>query len=147
MNRAKPSRRRSAKRYLFSYGTLQPRHAPAEIASTVSRLRRVGRGSVRGRLYDLGEYPGAVLSRNAPLVIGQVFELPNDPEVLTRLDEYEGFDPHRPQSSLFVRKRCLVQLDSGKKLFCWMYAYNRPPGAASPLPSGLYSKVRNHRGG
>jgi gamma-glutamylcyclotransferase (GGCT)/AIG2-like uncharacterized protein YtfP len=102
---------------------------------------------VRGRLYDLGEYPGAVLSRNAPLVIGQVFELPNDPEVLTRLDEYEGFDPHRPQSSLFVRKRCLVQLDSGKKLFCWMYAYNRPPGAASPLPSGLYSKVRNHRGG
>jgi gamma-glutamylcyclotransferase (GGCT)/AIG2-like uncharacterized protein YtfP len=144
VSRAKPSRGKTGKRYLFSYGTLQPRHAPAEIAPTVRRLRRVGKGAVHGRLYDLGEYPGAVLSRNGPLVIGQVFELPDDPEVLTRLDEYEGFNPQQPHSSLFVRRRCLVKLDSGKKLFCWMYAYNRPTGAGSPLPSGVYSKGRNY---
>src|ERR1700758_3821678 len=140
MNRERASRTKVAKRYLFSYGTLQPRHAPAEIAPTVRRLRRVGRGSVHGRLYDLGEYPAAILSRNGPLVIGQVFAIPNDPEVLTRLDEYEGFDPHRPQSSLFIRKRCWVKLENGKKLFCWMYAYNRPLGEASPLPAGNYSR-------
>jgi len=145
MSKAKPRKTKTAKRYLFSYGTLQPRHAPAEIAPTVRRLRRVGKGSVRGRLYDLGDYPGAVLRRNGPQVIGQVFELPDDPEVLTRLDEYEGFDRSRPQGSLFVRKRCLVKLQNGKKLFCWMYAYNRPPGATPPLPSGDYSKHRNHR--
>jgi gamma-glutamylcyclotransferase (GGCT)/AIG2-like uncharacterized protein YtfP len=147
MNRQRPRRTRSAKRYLFSYGTLQPSHAPAEIAPTVRRLRHVGRGSVHGRLYDLGEYPGAVLSRNGPLVLGQVFELPDDPEVLTRLDQYEGFNPQRPRTSLFIRKRCLVKLDNGKKLFCWMYSYNRPPGTASPLPTGVYSKGRNHRVG
>lgn len=134
---------RSGSRFLFSYGTLRPRHAPAEIATTVRRLRRVGKGSVRGRLYDLGEYPGAVLSRSGPLVLGQVFELPDDPGVLSRLDEYEGFDPNRPKGSLFVRRRCLVTLQKGKKLSCWMYTYNRAPGAAPPVMTGDYSKHRN----
>jgi gamma-glutamylcyclotransferase (GGCT)/AIG2-like uncharacterized protein YtfP len=133
----------SGSRFLFSYGTLQPRHAPAEIAATVRRLRRVGKGSVRGRLYDLGEYPGAVLSRNGPLVVGQVFELPDDPEILSRLDEYEGFDPARPKGSLFLRKRCLVKLQNGKKLLCWMYTYNRAPGAAPAVGNGDYSKHRH----
>ena len=126
-NKTKSGKTKSVKRFLFSYGTLQPRHAPSEIAPTVRRLRRVGKGSVRGRLYDLGEYPGAVLTRSGPVVIGQVFELPDDPEVLTRLDEYEGFDPDHPRGSLFVRRRCLVKLYNGKKLPCWGYAYNRSP--------------------
>jgi gamma-glutamylcyclotransferase (GGCT)/AIG2-like uncharacterized protein YtfP len=133
------------KRYLFSYGTLLPRLAPPEIAPTVRRFRRVGRGVVRGKLYDLGNYPGAILSRGSPTVVGQVFELPDDPGVLTRLDDYEGFDPSRPQGSLFVRKRCLVRLNNGQKLACWIYTYNRPLGAARPLPGGNYPRARNHK--
>ena len=134
------------KRYLFSYGTLLPRHAPPEIAPTVRRFRRVGRGFVRGKLYDLGAYPGAILSRGGgPTVVGQVFELPDDPGVLTRLDDYEGFDPSRPQGSLFVRKRCLVRLNNGQKLACWIYTYNRPLGTARPLAGGNYSARRNHK--
>ena len=43
--------------------------------------------------------------------------------------------------------KVLVKLQNGKKLFCWMYAYNRPPGATPPLPSGDYSKHRNDRNG
>ena len=49
------------KDYLFAYGTLAEEHAPQEIAGTVTQLRYVGQGFVFGRLYDLGEYPGAVL--------------------------------------------------------------------------------------
>jgi gamma-glutamylcyclotransferase (GGCT)/AIG2-like uncharacterized protein YtfP len=131
------------KRYLFSYGTLLPQHAPREIAPTMRRLRRVGQGFVRGRLYDLGDYPGAVLTRNGPLIRGLVFELPDDPEVLERLDKYEEFDRSRPKGSLFVRKRRIVSLQDGKKVFCWIYAYNRPTGAAPPLASGDYSKAKN----
>jgi gamma-glutamylcyclotransferase (GGCT)/AIG2-like uncharacterized protein YtfP len=77
--------------------------------------------------------------------VGQVFELPDDPGVLTRLDDYEGFDPSRPRGSLFVRKRCLVRLNNGQKLACWIYTYNRRPGAAPPVAGGNYSKVRNHK--
>jgi len=47
--------------YLFTYGTLKHGHAPDEIASAVTKLRPVGKGFVPGVLYDLGDYPGAVL--------------------------------------------------------------------------------------
>lgn len=132
------------KRYLFSYGTLLPEHAPAEIAPVVRSLRRVGPGRVRGRLYDLGEYPGAVLSRTGPVIVGQIFELPNDPRILEKLDKYEGFDPGRPRGNLFVRKRRLVNSDTGRRVWCWIYVYNRPPGNA-PSMAGDFSKVRARR--
>ncbi|HET7205770.1 MAG TPA: gamma-glutamylcyclotransferase family protein [Terriglobales bacterium] len=137
------TRRKSG--YLFSYGTLQPKQAPPEIASTVRQFRAVGRGSVRGRLYDLGEYPGAVLTKRGTHVRGYVFELPDDPDVLNRLDEYEGFDQSHPRGSLFVRRKCLVTLEDGSRLRCWIYTYNQPLGPAPVMGGQDHSKMRNHR--
>jgi|ERR1700757_868425 gamma-glutamylcyclotransferase (GGCT)/AIG2-like uncharacterized protein YtfP len=133
------------KRYLFSYGTLLPRLAPPEIKPTMQRLRRVGRGFVRGQLFDLGEYPGAILSRKGPTIAGQIFELPDDPEVLKRLDDYEGFDRSDPQASLFIRQRRSVQREDGSKVFCWVYIYNRPLTRARALRGGDYAKGRSRR--
>lgn len=133
------------KRYLFSYGTLLPRLAPPEIRPTVERLRRVGKGFVRGQLFDLGEYPGAILSRSGSPIVGQIFELPDDPEVLNRLDEYEGFDRSDPEASLFVRQRRSVQLEGGRRIFCWVYTYNRPLGSARAVSGGDYTKARKRR--
>jgi gamma-glutamylcyclotransferase (GGCT)/AIG2-like uncharacterized protein YtfP len=100
---------------------------------------------VRGQLFDFGEYPGAVLNRNGSRIAGQIFELPDDPEVLNRLDEYEGFDRSDPKASLFVRKRRYVQLQDGTRVFCWIYSYNRPVKAARPLDGEAYSKARTQR--
>lgn len=135
----------NGKHYLFFYGTLLPRLAPPEIEPTVRRLRRVGRGFVRGQLFDFGEYPGAVLTRTGSEIAGQIFELPDDPEVLNQLDEYEGFDRSNPKASLFVRKRRYVQLEDGRRIFCWIYSYNRPVKAARRLGGGVYSKARTQR--
>ena len=133
-------------RHLFVYGTLEPAHAPAEIAAAVRRLRRVGSGSVRGRLYDLGEFPGAVVSRTSPSVIrGKIFELPEDEQVLSSIDAYEGFDPDHPQGSLFVRKRWPVTLADGSRMTCWIYAYNRKPGDARLIASGSYTATSGSR--
>ena len=130
--------------FLFAYGTLLPGKAPARIAPTVRRLRLVGRGEVRGRLYDLGAYPGAVLGRVSSVIAGQIYQLPVSPEVLRRLDEYEGFDPADPQNSLFVRKRWPVTLQSARKrIMCWVYTYNRPPAVAPRLAGGDFAKMRN----
>ena len=136
---------RPRKGYMFVYGTLLPRLAPPEIESTVRRLRRVGRGTIRGRLFDLGDYPGAILTRSGPMIQGMIFEVPNDPEVLHRLDEFEGFDPAKPKSSLFVRKRRRAQMQDGTKIFCWVYAYNGSVKDAQPVATGDYSKSRTQR--
>lgn len=145
MSRATNTRHTGRQGYMFIYGTLSPRLAPPEIEPTVRKLRRVGRGFIRGRLFDLGEYPGAILTRNGQPIKGQIFELPNEPGILDRLDEFEGYDPARPKSSLFVRRRRRAELEDGRKIFCWVYAYNRPLRAARLVQSGDYSRVRTHR--
>jgi gamma-glutamylcyclotransferase (GGCT)/AIG2-like uncharacterized protein YtfP len=132
--------------HLFVYGTLSPRHAPPEIAATVRRLRPVGSASVRGRLYDLGEYPGAVLSEKSRTVIrGEVFELPGGRSTLTALDSYEGFEPSKPGTSLFLRRAWPVTMDDGKRVRCWVYIYNGTMKDALPLRNGRYSRRRISR--
>jgi gamma-glutamylcyclotransferase (GGCT)/AIG2-like uncharacterized protein YtfP len=126
--------------YLFIYGTLSPHRAPAEVSSAVGKLRKVGKGQVRGRLYDLGEYPGAILDASAATVIsGEVFALPGA-SILATLDSYEGFNPTRPKHSLFLRKRYPVLLSDGRELECWVYVYNRDPGSAPLVADGDYEK-------
>ena len=129
--------------YLFTYGTLQPNRAPAEIASTVAQLRPVGKGFVHGVLYDLGDYPGAVLNPSSKRRIsGTVFRLSKDATVLRKLDEYEGFDSHAPDQSLFIRTLHPVTLATGDTIECWLYTYNRNPGNAPILTTEHHRRKR-----
>lgn len=131
------------KDYLFVCGTLLPGYVPEEIAGEVRRLSRVGRAWVRGSLYDLGRYPGAILDASSRAKIhGQLFTLPDDPKVLQSLDEYEGFEPSEPQSCLFVREQATATLEDGRVFRCWIYVYNRDPGAAPLIEGGDYAKFK-----
>jgi gamma-glutamylcyclotransferase (GGCT)/AIG2-like uncharacterized protein YtfP len=130
--------------YLFVYGTLQPGRAPRAIAGAVGMLQPVGAGSARGRLYDLGRYPGAVLDRLAEQRIhGMVFRLPEDAGILARFDRYEGYSAEAQAESLFLRVLEPVELASGGSLDCWVYVYNRPPAGARVLADGRYPEQRD----
>jgi gamma-glutamylcyclotransferase (GGCT)/AIG2-like uncharacterized protein YtfP len=96
------------------------------MAEVVGRMEPVGEGWVRGRLYDLGEYPGAVLDEGSERRIpGTVFRLPDDADFLSALDEYEGFEPDCPEASLFVRVVCEVEMATGSSHSCSIYVYRR----------------------
>jgi gamma-glutamylcyclotransferase (GGCT)/AIG2-like uncharacterized protein YtfP len=128
--------------YLFVYGTLQPELAPPPLRSRLARLRRIGAGSVPGRLYDLGRYPGAVFDAAVnQSVSGEVFEL-SDASLLRKLDAYEGFDAADPGGSLYVREQRAVLLADGRRLTCWVYAYNRDPSDRPLIPHGDYRRWR-----
>ena len=60
---------------LFVYGTLHPSRAPAEIAPTVALLKPIGPATLRGRLLDLGPYPGLILP-GTDEIPGELFALP-----------------------------------------------------------------------
>ncbi|WP_263372990.1 gamma-glutamylcyclotransferase family protein [Granulicella aggregans] len=116
---------------LFIYGTLHPDRAPAAISSTARLLKPRGRATIHARLYDLGPYPGVVLSDDpADIVAGELFILPDDPSILARLDDYEDFRRSDPANSLFLRQRVLATLqsgpDAGTEIACWVYTYNHP---------------------
>ncbi len=92
-------------------------------------------------LYDLGGYPGAVPDAGAKSrIAGIVMELPEDENMLARLDAYEGFDPKSPDTSEYVRERQVVDLAAGGTLECWFYRYNREPRDASRVESGAWGK-------
>lgn len=107
-----------ARPLLFAYGTLQEagqRDAVLRGAATWV----VGRGSVAGTLYDLGEYPGLVAG-GATRVPGTLIELADD-AALTLLDAYEGVE-----EGLYARVRTTVHLDTGDEVAAWVYVYLRP---------------------
>lgn len=129
------------KDYLFAYGTLAEEHAPQEIAGAVTQLRYVGQGFVFGRLYDLGEYPGAVLEGDRHhKIFGKIFELPADAALLERLDAYEGFDPKRPSKSLFLRRRTAISRPGKSRLKGWVYEYNGNVKSVRKIENGQYTR-------
>ncbi len=138
---------------LFVYGTLSPDLAPPALQPFVRQLTEIGKASIAGILYDLGEYPGAVEPTSLentyvaggvggnpeePRVHGTLYEL-RDPKLLLKFDEYEGIDPARPEDSLFVRRQVFARLAKGEQVYCWAYFYNRPVNAAVAIPGGIYS--------
>jgi gamma-glutamylcyclotransferase (GGCT)/AIG2-like uncharacterized protein YtfP len=113
-------------RFLFTYGSLQPGKAPAEIAPVVAKLEIVGRGFVLGTLRGLGPYPGAVLDEaSGHRIPGTIYRLPEDPEVMPRLDEYEEFFPDEPERSEFLRELHPVHWEDGRVEMCWVYVLNQ----------------------
>ncbi len=95
---------------VFVYGTLR--------AGEVNDLNRaatrhgigaptlVGTGTIAGRLYDFGTYPGLVLDAAAGPVVGDVYDIPD--ALLPVLDEIEEVYPG--QATLFVRETRPVML-------------------------------------
>ena len=130
-------------KYLFLYGTLMRPKSDEAICRVVNRLHRMGAGSVRGKLYDFGDYPGAVVDPSSSTwVRGELVELPEDENLLDALDKYEEFDPTNPQHSLFVRTKVRIQLSDGGSVNAWMYVYNKHPGNAPTITGGRYSSSK-----
>ena len=131
---------------LFVCGTLRPSLValtPPELKEVISQWRKVGDGFAHGRLYNLGEYPGAVLDPDSEArIIGEVFQLPDDGATLAALDAYEGFDPDNFSASLFVRRKCEVTLEDNSRIECWIYVYNRPASPSKIIQSGDYLKMQ-----
>lgn len=130
--RVRPESTTAPIRYLFAYGTLQPGIAPPEIASVVEQLRPLGAGFLFGKLYNLGSYPGAVIDpASASILYGTVYKLPDDTELLSCLDAYEGPEYRRIQQS--------VTLVEGGVLTCWVYDYLGQPSEDRFIESGRWA--------
>jgi gamma-glutamylcyclotransferase (GGCT)/AIG2-like uncharacterized protein YtfP len=95
---------------VFVYGSLRGGGAGAmSIRFPDSKFIADAKGS--GSLYDLGAYPGLILSESNALVTGEVYEI--DDKLLNRLDEFEA-------SSNYLRKQVEISLD-GQRRMCWVY--------------------------
>lgn len=134
--------------YLFVYGTLR-KDAGNDMYRVLARHARfVGSATFQGKLFDLGNYPGAVPSDDPQdVVCGEVYAL--EPSLrdglLATLDEYEGCSPGGEPPSEFRREYVTVTCNDGRSASSWIYLYNLA-GVNSPIPSGDYVRYLKGKG-
>ena len=122
---------------VFFYGTLMAGFDRRRRAGIDDKLTYIGRGSIRGALFDLGIYPAAVPASDGA-VWGEVYETTDAATVLAALDEIEGYRPGDPDRSLYTRAKTEVVLADGRRAEAWVYFYNAPLGRAARIASGDY---------
>jgi len=123
--------------HLFVYGTLLDNGNTygAYLQQHCTLLRP---GKLRGRLYDMGEYPGAILDASSERYVHGSIYLMDEPEkILKIIDDYEGFGDNQEQPNLFVRVQMAIETIGGS-VKCWIYLYNLPVNGLLLIESGKY---------
>ena len=120
--------RGAAPRYLFVYGTLRRGLANRHARYLSEHAQWIGEARVRGRLYDLGRYPGLCLcSDGDEWAPGELYRMPVSSDLLTTLDQYEGAD--------FERVTALARRAGERSVRTWVYEYQRPVSEARRIAS------------
>ena len=122
---------------VFFYGTLMAGFDRRRLAGIETRMAFVGRGWIEAALFDLGLFPAAIPAPGSQ-VWGEVYEIENDPAILARLDEIEGYRSSEPDTSLYTRLIVPATLEHGRVDRVWVYFYNAPLGQADRIESGDY---------
>ena len=103
---------------LFAYGTLQDLEFLVSVVGPQVRCRRIGSGTIAGKLYDVGAYPALRPAEGSDArVPGVLWEIEGE-AALTRLDEFEDV-----AGGVYARERCDVRMDDGRSEPAWVYVY------------------------
>jgi gamma-glutamylcyclotransferase (GGCT)/AIG2-like uncharacterized protein YtfP len=117
---------------LFVYGTLMRGESNHDYLAQ-ERTSSIVPATIRGTLYDFGEYPGLRLEGGGR-VHGELVELATPAETLAVLDELEE-EGHEFE-------RTLVEVDAdGERRVAWTYVYARETAGAA-IASGDWRKRR-----
>lgn len=123
---------------LFVYGTLRSGfHHPA-YAYISNNFILLGGAKVKGRLYDLGEFPAAVPTTEENFIIGELYELHPDQDfswVIEQLDDYEGLHVEANEKTTYRRETATVYIND-TLVQAWMYWYNMEIAGQPLIVSG-----------
>jgi gamma-glutamylcyclotransferase (GGCT)/AIG2-like uncharacterized protein YtfP len=110
---------------LFVYGSLRRGfHGPA-FQYIAPYFKHVADGKVKGKLYDLVEYPAALPTTDNYFIIGELYEAKSPDEfdwAISQLDDYEGVHPEEGEVQLYERALTTVYTDKGE-FTAWIYWY------------------------
>lgn len=109
---------------LFVYGTLLSSFSNPYAMRLRKEAAFLGQARMRGRLYDLGSYPGMKLSLDpAEWVSGEVYRLDRPLRLLGFLDAYEVCDPRDGSAREFKRVLASAHIVNGRVCRAWVYLY------------------------
>ena len=128
---------------LFVYVTLRQGHLMHGLLRPLGRF--LDRATVRGRLSDIGGYPGLVLDDAAGWVHGELYRLTRPGQAFQVLDEYEGCRPADVGKPEYRRVLCEVVTDRGGLSKAWVYEYAGSVTGLELLADGDYPLPKARR--
>lgn len=127
--------------HLFVYGTLRRAIAPSKDLRHLlhHEAELQGNATVTGRLYNIGSYPGLILS-DIPeeIVMGELYKIRDKRVVLHTFDQYEGCIDPFPKPCEYQRVKAEVKTAEGFKVLSWLYAYQWDVKEEMHIKSGDY---------
>lgn len=133
---------------IFVYGTLHDNPGNRYSRFLEQNAKYIGVATRKGKLFNIGRYPGAVESLNPDdMIKGYLYSTDNMETLLSKLDEYEGYEKSYPAHSLFIRKKVLVADKKNKKHWAWMYLYNKDVSKKKEIDEGDFFtyRLKNNR--
>src|SRR5262245_3798225 len=125
---------------LFVYGSLRSGLHNDVFTFISSYFVLEGMASVQGKLYDLGEYPGAIPDEGDHPIAGEIYRIEDVADfdwAMEQIDDYEGYVVSDGKASLFRRELANV-LFRDTTIVAWMYWYNQPITNQTQILSGDY---------
>lgn len=119
---------------VFVYGTLR---RGGSNARRLAGAKFLGSGAVRGRLYRVSWYPGAVLDAAGDgSVRGDLWEIPA--KILPELDAFEGLPPGETEGAEYRRVRVTVEAadSGGPPREAWMWEWIGGLKGLEEMPGG-----------
>ncbi|HMI77159.1 MAG TPA: gamma-glutamylcyclotransferase family protein [Ferruginibacter sp.] len=111
---------------LFVYGSLRSGFRNPVYNYLTKYFHLLGEAVVKGKLYDMGEYPVALPTAEEKFISGELYTI-NDPVefswAIAQLDDYEGLNPEEGEQPLYKREEVLAYQD-GQPITAWIYWFN-----------------------
>lgn len=121
--------------YLFVYGTLRRDTARHDLLQRFCKY--IDYGTLNGKLYQIGDYPGVVISDDSrQQVVGEVYRIQSYEMLFAELDDYEECSSSFAEPHEYVRQQQTITLADGHTLTAWVYLYNQPITGLKLIASG-----------
>jgi gamma-glutamylcyclotransferase (GGCT)/AIG2-like uncharacterized protein YtfP len=123
---------------LFVYGSLRSGFQ-SPVYEYISRFFTfAGNAKVKGKLYDLGNYPAGIPGNDHDFIIGELYYAKEENEfawAIAQLDDYEGVLVEAGESPLYRRELTEVHMNE-QVISAWVYWYNGDVSNSPLIESG-----------
>lgn len=127
--------------YLFVYGSLRKGFHHENYQYISDNFEYIQDATIQGKLYNIGEYPGAVPTDENYFIKGELYKAKSTAKFnwgIGQLDDYEGLSVEQGEIPLYQRK--LTSVVEDENIQTWVYWYNLPVDHLKLIESGDYLK-------
>jgi gamma-glutamylcyclotransferase (GGCT)/AIG2-like uncharacterized protein YtfP len=123
----------TSRQLLFVYGSLRSGFQHDAYQYMAQYFTLLGNATVKGKLYDKGEYPVAIPATDDKFITGELYVINSEADFsypIGQLDDYEGVIAEEGQTPLYKRETTAIYYNN-TVVNAWIYWYN---GSVQSLP-------------